>query len=553
MAKPPKKVPRPTSPEPSTTLPHPLPGQPSTAMGDSGANAASTLSPTLPAVPVSRPSVIISPAPASHSASSTARTADSLTLRAAHGEQSALAGTSTGERFSPPVYINPESVLQLKRKASSDEGFLYDKRNKSYVELHEGVVMVGKSADGWRQTYAGESTPTGQRVEQIPGSKLWREIDTSRQSPPGADPLIAEPVHAMAGPGRRTSAEERLSAERGTDTLMTRLLSREPMALDLSAGQWKNWGRTTRPASGESIEIDGLHYQTVAQNLGADSGLVYLQHPGFSPDRYDAFENMLRHEPSRQPKWALKREGQWKVLDNYPPFEMSPTQYVSTAFKHLSDQSIGNLARAVFNRASLPGGINGDGLSVMTLTYRYWLDKVNNEAPGLGLADPLLMLPKLPTLPGGVAGSGLLALPASNLNVLQRLDFDPKKFPQQWAAYTATPTATKLHELFVHILQDNGYTVAPSTRRLEENALVFSSPNLAALFILKLPLVVGDRVPRYTTPGSNFTDPGFLALLNAQNTHDLNRFLEQTEVAHLVGGVQQLSADHPTLFIVREG
>jgi len=542
MAKPPKKIPRPTSPETPTALLHPTPGQPGTSTADTGANPDPNNPHTLPGAPAPRPSVIISPAPASRTAASTARVTDSLVLPPVHSEPSALTGTSS-ERFSPPVYINSASVLQLKRKANDAEGFLYDKRNKPYVELPDGVVMVGRSADGWRQTFAGESTPTGQRVERIPESTLWREVD----------PLIAEPAHVLAMPARRISVQEQALAASDTRALVADLVSRQDTALDLSTGQWKNWGRTTRPESGESIEIAGLHYRIVAQSLGADSGLVYLQHPGFSPGRYDAFEDMLRHDPSRQPKWALKRDGLWRVLDDHPPFAMSQAQYVSTAFKHLSAQSIDNLARAVFDRVSLPGGITGDGLSVMTLTYRYWLDRVNNEAPGLGLSDPLLMLPTLSTLPGNLTGGRLLALPAHDVKLLQRLDFEPKKFPQQWDAYTAAPTPANLRALFAHILQDNGYTVTPSPRQLEENAVVFSPPNIAALFILKLPPVSGDHVPRYTAPGSNFTNPDFLALLNSQNKQALKRFLDQTEVAHLVGGIQHLSTGNPTLFIVREG
>lgn len=39
----------------------------------------------------------------------------------------------------------------------------------------------------------------------------------------------------------------------------------------------------------------------------------------------------------------------------------------------------------------------------------------------------------------------------------------------------------------------------------------------------------------------------------AENKRHLDRYLSQVEVAHLVGGVQRLSADTQTLFIVREG
>lgn len=533
MAKPPKKIPRPSSAQTPTTSTHPMPDAQGTSAGDSGQSAASLF----PDTRATRPPVTISEPPAADTSSSMARAADSVQQHAVGTEPLASGSSSTSEGSSETVFINPEFATQLKRKRGDNEGFLYDKRNKPYVELHEGIVMVGHTADGWRQTYAGESMPTGKTVEQIPGSTLWRER------------VSVSPIN----PVQSTPAAQRSPALSDTRALIDNLVSRQTEALDLSAGRWQNWGRSTRPESGESIEIDGLHYPILAQNLGIESGLVYLRHPGFTPDRFDAFESMLRDEPSRQPMWARKRDGVWQVLDGYPPFEMSLTQYVATAFRHLSQRSSSNLARAVFDRASLPTGINGDGLSVVSLTYRHWLDRVNNVAPGFGLAEPLLMLPKLPTAAGSTAGAGLLALPDYNASLLQRLDFDPSKFSARWAAYAAQPTALNLRTLFIDLLQDQGYSVAPPVTMLVENTLVFHRQDIAGLFILKLPLISGDQVPRYTTPGSNFDNPDFLASLSAENKRDLDQYLSQVEVAHLVGGVQRLSADTQTLFIVREG
>lgn len=543
MAKPPKKIPRPSSPQSPATATHHLPDPHGTSTSDSGQPHPSVITANpLSVSHATRPTVIISPTRASQASSSSARASDSVQPHAIGNEAFAPASPSTSETSSEPVLINPEFASQLKRKPGSDEGFLYDKRNKIYVELREGFVMVGRTVDGWRQTYAGESTPTGRKVEQIQGSTLWREIDAAQPAPA----LMIHPVQGVP-------AAQRSPARSDTSTLVENVVSRQTAALDLSAGQWKNCGRSTRPESGESIEIDGLHYPILAQNLGIESGLVYLQHPGFAPDRFDAFESMLRDEPSRQPKWARQRDGHWQVLDGYPPFEMSPSQYVATAFRHLSEQSSSNLARAVFDRVALPTGINGDGLSVASLTYRHWLDRVNNVAPGFGLAEPLLMLPKLPTAAGSTAGAGLLALPDYNASLLQRLDFDPSKFSARWAAYAAQPTALNLRTLFIDLLQDNGYSVAPPVTMLVENTLIFHRPDIAGLFILKLPLISGDQVPRYTTPGSNFDNPDFLASLSAENKRDLDQYLSQVEVAHLVGGVQRLSADTQTLFIVREG
>lgn len=564
MAKPPKKILRTSTPETSATSTDPLanpqgiprgePGQP-----DPGALPGHLLSDTssphaLPQAPSNRPSVIVSHAPGPELApdvpGTSVRTGQPSTLN----EPSVLAGPSRSEQPSPPVFVHAELASQLKRQPSTEEGFRYDKRKKAYVEMHGGFVMVSNTPDGWRHTEAGEATPSGRRVEQIPGTRLWREIDTSRRSPQSVpEPVAAGPSEAIPGPSRHSHLDEQSHIASDTNTLVENLFAQQTTALDLSTSQWRNWGKATRPDAGESIEIDGKHYPIIAQNLRADTGLVYLQNPAYSSDGFDAFENMLRQQPSHQPKWALKREGQWKVLDNHAPFEMSATQYVSTAFNHLSEQSASNLARAVFDRVSLPQGITGHGLSVMALTYRHWIDRVSNEAPMHGLSDPLVMLPVLATPPGSLANGGLMTLPAYNSNLLQRLDFDPVRFPREWTLYSAAPTAGRLRTLFMDVLQHSGYTVNPTTRRLREGAVIFHRPGVAAVFVLKLPPVTGDQVPRYTRAGSDLHDPEFQASLTPEQRQRLNSELTHIEVIYLVGGVQHIHPDNPSLFIVREG
>lgn len=411
------------------TLPVPvaaLPGEP----GHSTPHTEATSSHALPEAPADRPSVIVGRPFTRHRQLSEARTSDWVRQQSIETGPSALAGASSSERPAHPVYIDPESATRLKLQPGTEEGFRYDKRKKSYVEMVGGMVMVSKTAEGWRQTHAGESTPTGQRVEQIPGTTLWREIDTPQQGDPAViNPLSTEATDAIPGQSKRQRRDEQSHVATGTSTLVEHLLAQPGVALDLSAGQWRNWGspqtRFRRVDRDRRATLSDRHARCQCRYR---TGLFAT--PGFAPDRYDAFENMLRHEPSRQPKWALKREGQWKVLDNAPPFEMSATQYVSAAYNYLSEQATSNLARAVFDRLSLPQGINAHGLSVMALTFRHWLDRVNHEPPLHGLADPLMMLPKLPTSPGHLAGGRLLTLPAHNSAVLQRLDFDPQRFPQ---------------------------------------------------------------------------------------------------------------------------
>lgn len=575
MAKPPKKMPRTlptdshaTSVEHSNTPlgvdtgenVHPAPGTANVpALAESSSpNALSAAPEPRPTVTIhhlppevsQRPSVIVHHLPEGPAHSSAA---EWVALHFRENQQAAATGTSTRERAQHPVFINAELASRLKLQPDTEEGFRYDKRKKVYVEMSGGMVMVGNTPDGWRQTHAGESTPTGERVEQISGTKLWRESTVPRQGHQAVnEPASTATTGPLPGPSRPPRLDEHSHVATGTSTLVEHLYSQQNAALDLSAGQWKNWGKATKPDSGESIEIDGQHFQIVAQGVRADTGLVYLQHPGFSLDSYDALENMLRHEPSRQPKWALKIQGQWKVLDNHAPFEMSASQYVSTAYNYLSEQSTSNLARAVFDRVSLPEGVNAHGLSVMALTFRHWVDRVNNDPPMHSLSDPLVMLPKLPTPPGHLAG-GLLTLPAHNSAVLQRLDFDPQRFPQEWAPYAAAPTPGNLRALLVNVLQHNGYSVNPTTRRLSEGALIFHRPGVAAVFVLKLPPIAGNRVPRTTPAGSELTDPAFLTRLSAEQKQQLDSHLAHTEVIYLVGGIQHIAPDNPTLFIAREG
>ncbi len=564
MLKPSKKKPGPPSPQTSTTTPRspspladthsdlalPAPGA---AGGDPISGAHSSIA--LPGTSISRDSVIITRLPdhqpTQHSATA-ARIQDTPT---AH--QVPVVDTSLGDRPKHPVFIDAKSAAHLKRNPATSEGIRYDKFKKAYVEMEGGIVMVRKDRDGYRQTHAGESSPSGERVEQIPDTTLWRQIEPvnapSKRPQPEIDQAPANEPEVTAGPSKRPRVSDETNVATDAGALVQNLFHQQSSALDLSLGQWKNWGKSTRPEAGESVEIDGLHYLIVSQGLRPETGLVYLQHPAFAPDHFDAFENMLRNEPLRQPKWALKRDGQWRVLDNHPPFTLPLTQYVSTAFNYLSEHSTSAVARAVFTRASRPEGINAHGLSVMALTLRHWTDRVNNEKVLHSLSDPLVMLPKLQTQPSPLVPGGLLTLPNRGSDLLQRLDFDPQRFPQEWGIYTAAPTSAGLHNLFSFVLQQSGYSINPSTRQHSEDALIFHRQGVAAVFVLKLPDFTGDTVPRSTTTGSELTNPEFRNKLSSGEKEKLDSYLAQNEIVYLIGGVQESSPYTPTLFVVREG
>ncbi|TDV50559.1 hypothetical protein EDF87_103191 [Pseudomonas helmanticensis] len=76
-----------------------------------------------------------------------------------------------------------------------------------------------------------------------------------------------------------------------------------------------------------------------------------------------------------QPKWAIKRNKQWTVLDSVVPFEMPITQYISRTFRYLSDQSVNSLARDGFNQANRSEIIIAPGLALMNQVFRYWANR----------------------------------------------------------------------------------------------------------------------------------------------------------------------------------
>ncbi len=568
MAKPPKKIPRTLSPDPSGTpidpsghplgataggITHPAPGAENapTAAGASSsalpAVAASTFTiHHLPAVTSAQSTIPLHRAPAG---SGIERAAAWVSLYLRSTEQAAAASSASSARMQHPVFINAELASQLKPLTGAEDGLRYDKHKKPYVDLRDGTVMVGKTPNGWRQTHAGEASPTGKWVERIPGTKKWRESDGPQHSQQAATGSVpTETTDAIFGPSNRPQRARASNVASTTSALIRRLAAQQPAVLDLSVAQWKNWGKTAKPQTGESIEIEGLHYPTVKQVLHADTEQVFLQHPRFKPEGFDEFENMLRHDPSIQPKWAMKHNGQWQVLDTPPPLEMSVTQYVSAALNSLSEHSANNLARAVFDRASTPQGIDGDGLSAMTLALRHWTDRVNRISPQPGLQDPLMLLPVLPARQNDQYAGGLLTLPAPVSSGLQRLDFDVHPLDSM-------PGASSTRDVFERILGLSNYRINPKRHPHPsgEDVMVFHREGVAAVFVLRLTPVTQTPVPRYSVIDSRLANPDFRRRLSEAESQALNEHLDNYEVVFLVGGKEQVSPDSSTLFIVREG
>ncbi|MCF4997693.1 hypothetical protein GIW70_07970 [Pseudomonas syringae] len=445
-----------------------------------------------------------------------------------------IAGPSSATAI---AFIPDNLASRLTQAHDSVEGLRYDKHKRIYIDTAQGTVMVQRRPDGtYQQKSASELVASGPIFEPVPNTKFWQRRE--------------QPQQEEAGPSKRPRLDRQTGDSSETRRATPTPESRTPDPLDLSQNLWRNWGKNTRPESGESVEINQLHYRIVPQ--GSQVDIVYLEHPGFSPARYDAFDQMLRDEPSLQPRWARKVEGQWEVFEARLPFERSLTQYTAGQFKYLSDLSVEATARTAFNKAAHAGVIDGPGISLLTQTMRFWSRAPDAPTPRRDLADPLMMLPvRSNRFESDILG-GVLELPLPSDVAFQHVDLDPQKFPRQWTAYEAAPDKAQLRALFHTLLEDMGYNVNASTRRLSEDALLFHRDGIDAVFVLKFPHVAGNTIARYTLPGTEISSSVFQMRLNEADRVRLNAHLRNNQVIFLVGGVQQLSPDRYSLFIIRE-
>lgn len=466
-----------------------------------------------------------------------------LTRQHPHGS---VIAPDASARPTSPVFIPVHLALRLTPAADSPQGIRRDGRERTYVDMREGTAMVHQHPDGrYQLTSASELTPSGFQVERIHGTNLWQK----RQAIAARRPHVDEPDE-QAGPSKRPRLNED-DASTDPDPFADKASTTIQQPLDLSSKPWRSWGQPTKPTSGQSVEVDGLHYPIVSQIVRSNTPIVCIKHPRFNPERFEAFEQMLVDNRTLQPRWAARApDNRWVVADDHLPFEKPLTQYVADTFEYLSGQSARAVAKAMFSASRGAEVINGEGLQALSQTFRYW---ENRTIPAhRQLADPLMLLPIQPIIDDGTFGRGIVLPPTSGPS-LQRVDIDPQKFSQQWNEYTAEPGAASLQKLFYKILVKSGYTVSPPDPLLLENSLVFRREGLDSLFVLKLPLVSSDFIPRYTRPGSELTSSAALMTLDETGRQRLNTLLAQDKINYLVGGIQRPSPDQPTLFILREG
>lgn len=415
------------------------------------------------------------------------------------------------------------------------DGLRYGNRRRVYAEIeNEGVTLVRRGEDGeYRAAAINELDASGPLLERVADTAFWR-----RKAPDD-----------QAGPSSRK--RPRLDSDSSdAEALAADLRVDNALALDLSPTLWRNWGSETKPLAAESVQINGLHYPVVPNGSPELTHIAYLQHPQFGPSRFEEFEHMLRTDPTLQPRWALKRDGVWEVLESSLPFEKSLKASVVDTFKDLSDASVTGVARTVFNLANHSPVINALGLSTMKQTYRNWASPTRVRLPRTDLADPLLMLP---TIPRKLGNGWLTLLPEASSATLRRLDFDPNRFPEQWNTFVNDPSNLNLKQLVSDVLVRNGYEVFPLSNEHQGPTLVFTRPNHDWVFFLKLGRVNGDAIKQITPSGAELSDPHLSLRIGEAARDRLRTAYDQNKVMWLLGGTQVTAAGYESVFLIREG
>lgn len=368
---------------------------------------------------------------------------------------------------------------------------------RQYVDLADGgTVLLGSDWQGqWRARQPSELTPSGPRLVRVEGTLTWRVVQ------PHSEP-------------------------------------------------WQNWGIGPQQASTEVIAADGVHYQTLPRRDAPEHPIAYIKNPAHPGYDFDLLEAVLRHHTEQQPRGAIQvpPAHHWQI-DPTLPFDKTLTEYVGTYFADLSQVSQHNVARQQFVLANGSDTANGAGLTTLRQVFNDW--KTLNATPRPELADPLLMLPVMPTVPGN-GTSRILELPAPDDQAsLQRLTFDPQKFRQDWSYFSTTQYPGDIKRFMEGLLTRNGYTVFEPTPAQAYPALVFRRTGHDFVFYMTLHRILGKRIHIPSSSDRGFAPErlpqliGVPALRAVQNAEAANTLI------WLKGG-SHISADYPSsVFIVR--
>lgn len=413
-----------------------------------------------------------------------------------------------------------------------------------YVDLLDGgTVPVGNDADGhFRAKQMSELVPSGPQLERVEGTLKWRPAQSDHSGTGDSELIVTRrrlqgDEQEEAGPAKRP----RMTDEEHPAGNAPRLSETEP---------WKNWGIDPQHASSEDITIEGVRYKTVPHGNAPSHPVVYIKNPAHLIYDFDLLQGTLRRDIEQQPRGAIQvpPTHHWEVDPNLP-FDKALTDYVATYFPLLSEISLLNVARKQFYLANGSDSATSAGLTTLRQVFNDW--KSLNTTPRPALADPLLLLPVTPMV-AGAGNSRMVELPLLPAQMpLQRLEFDPRKFREEWRYFTTTQYAGDLKRFMADLLTRNGYVVFEPTTAQSYPALVFRRPGHDFVFYMTLHRVLGKKIHIPPTSDQGFSPfrlpelIGLPAMRAVQDAETANKLI------WLKGG-SQISIDRPdSVFIVR--
>ncbi|MBK5536101.1 hypothetical protein JFT91_26570 [Pseudomonas sp. TH08] len=133
---------------------------------------------------------------------------------------------------------------------------------------------------------------------------------------------------------------------------------------------------------------------------------------------------------------------------------------------------------------------------------------------------------------------------------MQRLVFDPQRFPFEWQNYKKDPTDLNLRRLVGALLIRSSYDVFPLTHDHRMPTLVFKRTNHDEVFFLKLGAV--EHIGLSHAPGNELADPGLPARIGNEAFTALTSAAVKGKVVWLIGGVMKVESNPEAVFILRE-
>lgn len=463
------------------------------------------------------------------------------------GWQSKRLRTETPATARQLTYLSPEDAHTLTRAELSPEGIRYNKLKQTFVDTAEGTVMVRKNPEGeYRYASATTRDKLDQAFEQIPGTLLWRQkapAAVAADTPAvGASRPGTEPDEQLPGPSKRP----RLDTSRSPEPLLTATLDSN-VPTEQTPYFWLPWGHLNKPPVVESIQLGWLHYPIVPVGSNRTPKVYFVQHPDFVPARFDAFETMLRTAPSLQPVATFRIGNDPGELNPGKRFFEEPVaQSVASAFPDFSATTAWAVARTLYERADNSALITGTGLVNIQAVLHQWKHKPFSTAPAY--ADPLNMLAVAPAIDAG--GKKLIPMPSQADNELQRLTFDPRRFPVEWNHYKTYPSDLNLRRLLGALLVRSGYDIFPLTHDHQRPTLVFRRKPHDQVYFLKLGSV--EHVGLSHTPGNELADPDLPTRIGNEAFRTLTTATAHNKVTWLIGGVLKVASDPDSVFILRE-